>query len=107
MNQIVITIKNEPRALTKVTSRQPRRKRANKIAAERTIAPSCVNKSASRATNTAAAPRRLLGAQRQRASTGQNTACAIHISVGAPNTSGQRHAVERRSEERRVGKEWR
>ena len=97
MNQIVITTKNAPRALTKVTSRQPRRKRANRIAAERTIAPSCVNKSASRATNTVAAPRRLLGAQRQTASAGQNTACAIHISVGAPKTSGQRHAVDRQA----------
>jgi hypothetical protein len=61
------------------------------------IAPSCVNTSASRVTNTAATPRRLLGAQRQTASAGQNTACAIHISVGAPKTSGQRHAVERQA----------
>ena len=30
----------------------------------------------------------------RRASAGQNTACAIHISVGKPNTSGQRQAVE-------------
>ena len=28
------------------------------------------------------------------ASAGQNNACAIHISVGKPNTSGHRHAVE-------------
>src|SRR6185437_13773953 len=97
MSQTVITTRNAPSALTKSASRQPRRKSADRIAIERTIAPSCVNTSARRLANTANVPRRFTEAQRQRASAGQNTACAIHISVGAPKTSGQRHAVERQA----------
>src|SRR5262245_2665503 len=88
-------MQNAPRARTNCPSRHPRRSTANRIAAERTSAPSCVNTSASRAADTAAVPRQLVGDPKQRASVGQNTACAIHISVGKPYTRGQRNTVDK------------
>jgi hypothetical protein len=61
------------------------------------MAPSCVNTRASKIMNTPAMPRPFAGAHRQIASAGQNTACAIHISVGAPKTSGHKQAVEKQA----------
>ena len=60
------------------------------ITAERTIAPSCVNPSASSAEKTTTVLGQSHGEFQQSASVGQNNAWAIHISVGAPYTKGQR-----------------
>ncbi len=78
-------------------SRQPRSNSAKRMAAARTSAPSCVKISADSAANTSSALARVSGAETQSASAGQNSACAIHISVGKPNTSGHRIAVEKQA----------
>src|SRR5450631_3875820 len=75
-------------------SRQPRGANVATIAKVKASAPSCVKASTSITSKTSAVPAAVGLAKWLTANAGQNKACASHISVGKPNTSGQSRAVE-------------
>src|SRR6516225_5842312 len=97
MAQIDRTTKKAPAARRNAASRTPRNESVATIAAAKISPPPWVKTSASSVANTNAMPLLPPRALWQTARVGQNKACAIHISVGKPKTSGQRQAVERQA----------